>query len=198
MTELGSTIHDYLTDHYTYDLAELRYLKKDIFVFIYDDMKHEDQLRTYLPGARKNIDYKIVSYSAVTEGKFLPWYEISTEGKSYTSYCLDEADDLALIETPDYARQEPLPIKGVLLKLTLETLQDFDWYYENEDIFERSTIKVNQFINSAQPVIVDAYCYMNTFDTMADEVQGKLKLKGEFDLCPFNTVKANGLEVYEF
>jgi hypothetical protein len=200
MTKLGDDIRLCLEENYTYDTAELRYCKKDLKVFLYDTISKEDQFRGIFPGARKSFDYKILSCSAVTEGKFLPWYQINSDKKHFTSYCLSDVADLAFIENvPEYCVVEPQPLKGVLYQVTLETLQDLDWYYENERMFERHSIQVNKYVHSVTPVLEEAYCYFNPVDTLTEQKEDKtFGLIEGFDLVPYNTVSVSGLEVFEF
>lgn len=182
----------------TPDLPYLRYYGKGIPVFLWDDLQDYNTLSTVLSTLDMKRHYESKFFNSLTMTNYVPWYNMDESRDSYEAYCLEEYDDLAFLDVPSYTMGVPLPMKGKLVNVSLEALQELDAYYENEHIFTRTEIKVRASEWSQTPI--DAFSWFNNVDQISsfDNSTSEYVLDKNLDLTPFKSkAKSNGPEYYE-
>lgn len=182
----------------TPDIAELRYYGKGIPVFLWDDLQDYTTLQHVLGSLDLSRSYEVKHFGAMTTRKYVPWYNMEDGKNTFAAYCLEEYDDLALMEVPEYTYGTPLPMKGKVINVSLEALQELDNFYENEQSFVRQKIKVQASVYTKH--IVEAFTWFNDVDDISvfDNGTSEYVLDKGIDLTPFNTKKFNsGVEYYD-
>jgi hypothetical protein len=184
----------------TPDVATLRYCKSEVCVFLWDDMKDTETFETYCNGVVANTDYEVISPTAVSKSKHLPWYELKGN-TGFNAYCLEDALDVEYLKCDEHVKGEPLQLRGSLVRVTLDTLLHLDWNYENQHSFIRVPIEVHQSPFHTKPYIgAKVYTYMNTLDQVSDfcPETHDFKFKPKFDFTPFSNEKSNNKELYKY
>lgn len=182
----------------TPDLSTLRYYGSGIPVFLWDDLQDYQTLSMILGAIDFNNNYESKYFNALSVQKYVPWYNMGDSKETYAAYCLEEYDDLAFLDVPEYTLGIPLQLKGKLALFSVEAMQELDAYYENGRLFTRTKINVYSSHYSKKPM--EAYTWFNyvdqisTFDTQTSEYV----LDEDIDFTPFNSKKFyTGPEYYE-
>ena len=149
----------------TPDLPSLRYYGAGIPVFLWDNMQDYQNITSILGSTEMATSYESKFYNALTVNKYVPWYNMDDSRDSYAAYCLEEYEDLAFFDVPEYTIGKPLPIKGKIALVSLEALQELDIYYENEKIFTRTLIKVYPSQYCKTPT--EVFAWFNTIDQIS-------------------------------
>lgn len=179
----------------TPDLPSLRYLSRNVYVFIFD------KLTDHLVFEREANDVKIgkdfvVKCDALTLLKYRPWYDIAGNGE-HEYFCLEETLDCTYIEETDDSKSEPLRIKGKVYQVSLDTLIQLDWYYQNDYNYTRSDIQVKRTDTGET---FTCFAYLNLLDdfTYPDNKADKYQIENDVLLYPFSTEMINEEEVYSY
>lgn len=179
----------------TYDTPSLRYTgNRGIPVFLYDDLSSEETLKSILSFVSYKDNVAVTHPSAVTVGDFVPMYNLSNASGYYNAYCLEEHEDLDFLSVPDYTKGKALPIRGKLIHVSLEAMNELDMYYENEKDFYRTMIKVNPSIYYENPMW--AWAYFNDVDQVAtfDTKTSEYVVDPSIDLTTFRVIDDNWKE----
>jgi len=182
----------------TPDLAELRYYGSGIPVFLWDNLQDYNTISAVLGSLPLEDCYESKYFSALTAGKFVPWYNMDDSKDSFPAYCLEEYEDLAFLDVPEYTVSKPKQIKGKVVMLSLEALQELDQYYENQHIFTRCKVKIlpSQWSKDCYEV----FAWFNNVDQISsfDTETSEYILDKNIDLTPFKESSApTGPEFYE-
>lgn len=182
---------------YTPDLPRLRYCGA-VPIFLWDDLTDFQLLATILGSTPTKDNYRSWFGRAVTEEKFLPWYNICSDKFSYATYCMRDFTDTSSIELPDYALEQPRRVLGKMAKVSLAALQELDLYYDNERHFKRVLISVQPTPYSTMTKA--CYTWMNTADgiTEFDTKLSEYALMDNIDPTPFSTETINQEEFYKY
>lgn len=182
----------------TPDLPTLRYNGCGIPVFIWDDLQDYSTISAVLQSLPMQDCYLSVYPTAITCNKYIPWYNMDDSRDSFAAYCLEEHEDLALLEVPGYTVDTPLQMRGKVVRVSLEALRELDMYYENNHIFSRQKIKV--FPSAYNKLPLEVYTWFNNVDQISsfDTQNSEYILDKNIDLTPFRSKSAtNGSKFYE-
>lgn len=179
----------------TPDVAVLRYNCEPISVFLWDDMQDFKTMRQYLKDIDLITGYRSDSANCSTVDSFLPWYNLGDDwgnGEEYwPALCLEDPIDLEICsDVPEYALEEPKPLKGKLIKVSLDTFRELEEYYDNDRSFSRCTVEVHPWaLNTKKKV--QAFAWFNTLEDLFfyDPHENTYKLSQGTDLTPFVTTK---------
>lgn len=132
----------------TPDLTRLRY-KGPQFVFMWDKCRDTDWLDRQ--GLKKNRDYLIETWNAVTQREYLPFENPSSNNRNYGAYLprtinwwkvfgkTDEDNPIL----QELANTEPSPVAGRIFSMGLEAIRQLDAYYGNGATHIRSLVPVH-------------------------------------------------------
>lgn len=182
----------------TPDTPTLRYYGSGIPVFLWDDLQDFSVINTILGSLCVEENYESRYFSAMTVGQYVPWYNMDESNDSFAAYCLEEYEDLAFLDVPEYTMGMPLQIKGKVSLVSLEALQELDNYYENQHIFTREKIKV--YPSPWSKDATEAYAWFNGVDQISsfDTSSNEYILDKNIDLTPFkDSSSPSGPEFYE-
>lgn len=182
----------------TPDLATLRYTGDGIPVFLWDSLTNYENLGIILSSLVVKDHYASVYHNAVTDKRYVPWYNINPSSQRYDSYCLEEHEDVEYVEVPGYSLGDPLPIMGKFCYISLKAIQELDLYYENERDFTRKIIKVkpSRYAAVARP----AYAWFNTVDQLTEfnSTTSEYDFASDIDVTPFATETHNKEDYYKY
>lgn len=183
--------------NFTPDLPRLRYYGSGIPVFLWDDLKDFKSLQFALGSLDLSACYESRFFQAITAQNYVPWYNMDESQGSYPAYCLEEFEDIDFLGLPEYTKGDPLPMKGKLVSVSLQALQELDCYYENNHIFERTLITVYPSQWNKQPM--QAYTWLNNVDNLStfDGKTQEYVLDENIDPTPFRTTSSNSEKFYE-
>ena len=195
--DLKTMLNEDFNLNLTDDLPSLRYRNEDVYVFLWDGLACKDNFKSRLCDPTEWKDYQLWS-KGVTVNSYAPFYECSGD-TDLESLCLEETDDVSFIN--DLEGTETMPMEGMIYKVSLDTLMNLDWHYENGYNYNRVMIDVKP--NRNQPAsVITCFTYLNDIDHIADfdQKSGKYVLKKEISLVSFGSGPA-GLdrkEAYKF
>lgn len=152
----------------TPDMSSLRFYGGGIPVFFWDDLQQDQTLYQTLGFKGKTDGYShIRNYfgSCRTAEAFVPWYNLSDDSDAYPAYCIEDPDDISMMEIEDYCESVRRPMSGTIKLLDLKALADLDIYYMNGEIFERRLIDI--YLSPAATKAVKVWAYLNTVDGIA-------------------------------
>jgi len=199
MTNLKTLIEADMQYNSTPDLPQLRYHGDGIPVFFWDELKDMTAARLIFPRtADFNKHYEPKFFSAYTVKKYLPWYNISAKSETYSSYCLEEYEDLAFTKIPEYTISEAMQMKGKVCRVSLEYLVELDVFYETDHNFNRVWIDV--YPSEYYKTPVRAFTWLNDIDQLCvfNTTTNEYELDSAFDLTPYSTTNHKEGELYEF
>jgi len=182
----------------TPDLPKLRYFGGGVPVFLWDDLQDYNTLCTVLGSIDMRTHYESKFFNAFTVGKYVPWYNMDEAKERYAAYCLEEYEDIEYLSVPEYTIGKPLQVKGKVVCLSVEAIQELDIYYENEHIFTRHRIQVYPSQWSKQPQ--EVYAWLNDVDQIScfDSKTSEYILDQDIDPTPFKSKTiSNGPDHYE-
>lgn len=196
------TIKNYIDADVKYnltpDLPILRYYGRGIPVFLWDDLQDYSTFSAILGSLPLEDCYEARFPNAVTQNKYVPWYNMDESKESFAAYCLEEYEDLAFLDVPSYTMGMPKQIKGKIAAVSLEALQELDCYYENQEIFTRCLIKVYPSNWTSTPM--EVFAWFNSVDQISsfDTETSEYILDKNIDLTPFrDNSSPSGKEYYE-
>jgi hypothetical protein len=181
----------------TPDLPKLRFYGHGIPVFLWDGLQDYSTITTIIGCTDMTNNYESKFYNALTVNKFVPWYNMDDSKDSYAAYCLEEHEDVALLEVPEYTIGTPLQMKGKICLVSVLALQELDMYYENDSIFTRTEIDVYSSQYTRTPMRV--FTWLNSADQISsfDNETSEYILDKNIDLTPFKDTTVNGVNYYE-
>jgi hypothetical protein len=195
--DLNDMIKEDLNMNCTPDLPELRYKNEVVYVFLWDALADEDNFKSKLLDPKKYVDW-VPWYSAITVNNYSPFYECSGES-DVEAYCLEDGDDITYLE--DHEDVEMMPVMGKLYKVSLDTLMNLDWHYENGYSYNRVVIDVVEDVYGSCKVR-KCYAYMHDIDHIAefDTQKSVYVLRNDLSLINFGTAVTGTerKEVYKF
>lgn len=162
--DLYNLIKEDIKNNSTPDLAEMRYYGDTIPVFLWDDLQDYANISMALHPLSVSDNYQVRFFSAHTMSEHVPWYNLKASEKAFTSYCLEEYDDVCFLDIPDYSKGTPRQVQGKIVKVSLAALQKLDEYYCNTYIFTRQVVSVKPS-KLAQPC--KAYTWFNQVDQIS-------------------------------
>jgi|SRR6056297_3943722 len=183
--------------NHTFDLPKLRYLGAGIPVFLWDNLQDFPDASAILGCTDMSQSYESKYFNALTVNKYIPWYNMDDSKDSYAAYCLEEHEDIAFLDLPEYTTAKPLPIKGKVCLVSLEALQELDIYYENERLFTRTRIQVYPSQYCKKPI--EVFTWFNSVDQISsfDQDANEHVLDANIDPTPFRDSNVGGKEYYE-
>jgi len=196
--DLKTRINLDLKYNLTPDTPKLRYNGEAVSVFLWDNLQNYDELETAVDPLKVHEHYRGSFFTAITEGKFVPWYNIDADTTTYPAYCFEEYEDIEYTDIEEYSVDDPMPVKGKIAQVSLELLQALDLYYNNLQIFDRIQINVQTSAYSGK--VVPCYAWFNTVDSIGSYFQeeGLYKLDKGIDLTPFRSItNPAGVSYYE-
>lgn len=182
--------------NYTYDLPALRYFGGGVPVFLWDDLQDYVTLKTILGTMAPITDnVEIRNPAALTVRKYLPWYCITSSAEDYSSFCLEEPEDVDFLSLEEYNVGVPKQVEGKIAYVSLSALQELDAYYENEVNFDRVKIKVYPSKYYKSPI--ECFTWMNNVDQLCefDLLTNEYVLRGGIDPVPYRDTSEN---TYQF
>lgn len=184
-----------IDDNVTPDLAEMRYYGDTIPVFLWDDLQDYSNLVMALHPFNVSDHYQVKFFSARTVTEHVPWYNLKDSDKAYTSYCLEEYDDVCFLDLPEYSSATPRPVRGKIAKVSLAALKKLDEYYNNTYIFTRQIVAVKPS-NDAKPI--KAYTWFNQVDQISTYSNEDCEyiLDDGLDFTPFKESLEQGQKLY--
>lgn len=158
----------------TYDMTKLRYTgSSGIPVFFWDALVAKDTFDSVLSYVSAGDETSLVHPTAVTKNKYVPWYNVGESSDVFSSYCLEEYEDLDFLKIPEYTKGIPYQLEGKVYNVSLKAIQELDMFYENGETFNRTIIEVFPSKYYKQPKFVWAYFndvdQIATFDTATQE-----------------------------
>jgi hypothetical protein len=183
--------------NHTFDLPKLRYYGSGIPIFLWDNNQDYPDINAVLGAIDMSLNYESKYFNALTANKYVPWYNMDDSKDSYAAYCLEEYEDIAFLDVPEYTMATPKPIKGKVCLVSLEALQELDIFYENERLFTRSSIQVYPSQYCKKPM--EAFTWFNNVDQISsfDEDVNEHVLDANIDPTPFRDSNVGGVEYYE-
>jgi hypothetical protein len=165
---------------YTPDLPTLRFRKKPISVFIWDNLqRHADQRKLL-----SHVDdkaYTILFYSAVTTEKYFPIRNTAGEDKGYYGYLLRGGGQTYGLDWP--AKK----IQGKLMLVNREVLEVLDYHYYQGDMFLRQKTKIIPSVYKPKEYM-EAFIYLNPYKEVFDLKKGVVhpEIKAKQPLLSYN------------
>jgi hypothetical protein len=180
-----------LQANWTPDLPSLRYFGGAIPVFLWDDNQDYGLLKTVLGHVDITKSVEIRHPTAITERKYLPWYNIFADHSYYPSYCLEEPDDVDFLSLKEYTMGRAMPLEGKLVYCNLQAMQELDAYYENETNFDRVKVKVHPSKYYKTPI--ECFTWMNNVDQLCefDMKTNEYVLRVGIDPVPYRETEEN-------
>lgn len=174
-----------LNSNWTPDLPTLRYSGGGIPVFLWDDLQHYTTLKSTLSGETPLHTLHMKHPDALTVRNYTPWYNLEINENSYTSYCLEEPEDVDFLPLEEYTSTVPKQIRGKVYSVSLTALQDIDAYYENETNFDRVRLKV--YPSKFSKVAIECFTWFNSVDqiTAFDLNKNEYLMREEIDPVAF-------------
>lgn len=183
--------------NHTFDLPKLRYFGAGIPVFLWDNLQDYPDASAVLGCIDMSQNYESKYFNALTANKYIPWYNMDDSKDSYAAYCLEEHEDIAFLDLPEYTMAKPLQIKGKVCLVSLEALQELDIYYENERLFTRTRIQVYPSQYCKTPI--EVFTWFNSVDQISsfDQDANEHLLDANIDPTPFRDSNVGGKKYYE-
>jgi hypothetical protein len=183
--------------NHTFDLPKLRYYGSGIPIFLWDNNQDYPDINAVLGATDMSLNYESKYFNALTVNKYVPWYNMDDSKDSYAAYCLEEYEDIAFLDIPEYTMATPKQIKGKVCLVSVEALQELDIFYENERLFTRSLIQVMPSQYCKKPI--EVFSWFNNVDQISsfDEDLNEHVLDANIDPTPFRDSKVGVVEYYE-
>ena len=180
----------------TPEIPFFRYRSDGFKVFLWDNLTVGTDFDDVFEGIEPEGNYRILSTTAITKWKYLPWYNLADNAWEYQAYCLEDTGDLEYLALDDHETNDLMPLKGMLLNVSLPVLQLLDTYYSNTTTTERNKIEV--FPRSGVTKPEAAYTWMNPLETIANysSTTKDYHLREGTSIVPFAPVK--GQELYSY
>lgn len=173
------------TTNWTPDLPALRYNGGGIPIFLWDDNQDYGILKSVLNQVSISQHVEFRAFAAKTADRFLPWYNLMPDQNYYPSYCLEEAEDVDFLSLAEYTIGKPMQMEGKIIYVSLEALQELDYYYENEFNFNRVKIKVHP--NLQAKTHYDCFTWLNDVDSLCefDNITNEYVFRKGIDPVPY-------------
>lgn len=171
----------------TPDQTRLRY-KGPQYVFMWDACRDTDWLESH--GIKRNRDYVIESWNAMTERRFLPFENGTPNNRNFSAYLPRTVNWYKIYgEDNEVAKKlktlEPHQVAGRIISMSLEGLRQLDAYYGNTASHTRELIPVFQSrVSTAQKIM--CWAYMSNIRSISkyDPHKKKYEMASGIDVKP--------------
>lgn len=179
----------------TPDLPSLRYHGRNgIYVFLWDDMTTLANVQAVTNSSQIFDEYRSEYSEAITVDPYMCWYNLKAP---YAAHMLNDPDAIPFLDLEAYQEGELLPVKGKLVTVSLDLLQELDMYYNNGVDFTRVRLDVYPTVYATTKMNV--FTWMNSIDQLGawNKDVNHYKLKDTIDITPMNIGTKNGKKFYE-
>ena len=182
--------------NFTPDLTSLRYYGAGIPVFLYDELSDYSNLASALDNCKPlSSNFTTTEFSAMTMDKYVPFKNVSDNQGYYDTYMLQTVKHLSRLYS---GTVELRRVKGKLITMSLDALQDIDRYYTNGISYNRKVISIKP--NERSKVVYKVFAYFADVDmiTKYDPHKKEYKLLNGMELSPYSVCSYTNELSYQY